>query len=246
MFDLIAGTNAGAVQHRNGPLAVSLLAHVGMVAAVAIPAMVFVGEAPELPTMMAFVVPADVVPPPPPPPPPAAPRAQPTEAKSPAASPTAAPIEAPSTIAPESGFEPTDVGVEGGVEGGIPGGVVGGIVGGIEAAPPPPPPPPPAPRKPVRVGGQISEPRVLSRVPPIYPELAARAQLHGVVILEAMVDEGGAVRDIKVLRSVKFLDEAAIEALKQWRYEPLTLNGEPMPFVLTVSMVFSVEGASGR
>ena len=127
------------------------------------------------------------------------------------------------------------------------GGVIGGIVGGIEtAAPPPPPAPPPAPRTPVRVGGQLSEPRVLLRVPPVYPELAARAQIQGFVILEATVDEAGAVQNIKVLRSVKFLEEAAIDALKQWRYEPLPLNGQPQPFVLTVSMVFSVDGATGR
>jgi protein TonB len=246
MFDVIAGTYAGAVRHRSGPLAISLLAHIGVFAAVAIPALLIVGAPPQLPTMMAFVVAADVVPPPPPPPPPALP-ARPADVKPVAASPDAAPIEAPATIAPESGFEQSEAGVDGGVEGGIPGGVVGGIVGGIEAAAPPPPPPPvPARRTPVRVGGQVSEPRVLTRVPPVYPEIAARAMIHGVVILEATVDEEGAVQNIKVLRSVKFLDEAAIEALKQWRYEPLTLNGTPQPFVLTVSLVFSVETASGR
>jgi protein TonB len=136
--------------------------------------------------------------------------------------------------------------VPGGVEGGISGGIAGGIVGGIMDAPPPPPPAPSAPKIPIRVGGQIAEPTVLVRVPPEYPEIAARAQIHGVVILEAVVDEAGTVQDVRVLRSVKFLDQPAIAALRQWRYTPLLLNGEPQPFVLTVSLTFRIESTVTR
>jgi protein TonB len=246
MFDTIAGTTARATKRRGAPLLISMTAHLIAVAAVAIPTLYVVGAPPELPTMLAFVAPLDAPPPPPPPPPPAPARTAPERTVA-RASADAAPIEAPAAIAPEPAFEPADVGVPGGVEGGIPGGVVGGIVGGISEAPPPPPPPaPPAPKVPIRVGGQVSEPAVLVRVPPDYPEIAARAQIHGVVILEALVDEDGAVQEVRVLRSVKFLDQPAIAALKQWRYTPLMLNGEPQPFVLTVSLTFRLDSAAAR
>ena len=247
MFDLIAGTG-GATQRRTIlPTIVSMTVHAAVVAAIAIPALYAVGELPEIPTMMAFVAPLDA---PPPPPPPAAPpaKAMPSQPAAPTR-PDAAPIDAPATIEPESGFETIEPGVPGGVEGGIPGGIPGGVIGGISDAPlppPPPPPPPPARPSPVRVGGQIEAPAVLVRIEPEYPQIAARAQIHGLVILEAIVGEDGAVRDVKVLRSVKFLDEAAIDAVKQWRYAPLLLNGHAMPFVLTVSLVFRVDTAVAR
>jgi protein TonB len=130
----------------------------------------------------------------------------------------------------------------GGVEGGVPGGIVAGIVGGIpaEAPPPPPPPPPQAPRGPVRIGGQIQQPALIKRVEAIYPDLAMKANIQGTVILEAIVDENGGVQNVKVLRSIPFLDKAAMEAVKQWRYSPVLLNGVRVPFVLTVVMSFSI------
>jgi protein TonB len=162
----------------------------------------------------------------------------------------AAPIEAPTAITPErSTALDTDVrgalgGVEGGVEGGVAGGVVGGLVGAVVSPPPPPPPPPPplARATPVRIGGQITTPAVVHRVDPIYPDIAASAQLSGVVILEAAVDTEGCVESVKVLRSRHpLLDQASIEALSQWRYSPLQLNGRATPFVLTVTFNFSVQ-----
>ena len=119
------------------------------------------------------------------------------------------------------------------------GGVLGGIVGGIVSWVPPPPPPP-APVVPVRVGGQINTPALLHRVEPIYPEVAAAAQLVGTVILEAVVGIDGFVESVKLLKARNvLLDKAAIAALKQWRYTPLVLNGIPTPFILTVTFTFS-------
>jgi periplasmic protein TonB len=121
--------------------------------------------------------------------------------------------------------------------------VVGGIVGGLVevAAAPPPPPPPPAPRQPVRIGGEVLPPALVRRVEPEYPPLAVAAHLEGVVILEATVDAEGRVQQVKVLRSLKFLDKAAIEAVRQWQYAPLTLNGVPTSFVLTVTLNFALK-----
>ena len=119
---------------------------------------------------------------------------------------------------------------------------MGGVVGGIVSpAPPPPPPPPPVARGPVRIGGQITSPALLHRVEPVYPDIAATAHLTGIVILEATVDAEGCVQTVKVLRSRHpLLDRASEEALMQWRYSPLILNGLPTPFVLTVTFSFSV------
>jgi protein TonB len=94
----------------------------------------------------------------------------------------------------------------------------------------------------VRIGGQLTAPALLKRVEPIYPDMAAAAQLTGLVILEATVATDGCVESVRVLRSRHpFLDHAAVEALKQWQYSPLVLNGTPTAFVLTVTFNFSVQ-----
>jgi protein TonB len=147
--------------------------------------------------------------------------------------PNAAPIAAPEEIVPETGFDLSDVG---GVEGGIAGGVVGGIVGGLPSAPPPPPPPP----EPVRVGGNISPPTKVTDVAPRYPPVAQAARISGIVILEAIIGPTGQVTDVKVLRSVPLLDEAAVEAVRQWVYTPTLLNGVPVPVIMTVTVNFTM------
>jgi protein TonB len=196
--------------------------------------------------MLAFVAVPAPAPPPPPPPPPAR-RAAPAKPQLAATNRSAAPVEAPSAIVAEP-FVPSEEdeeGVEGGVEGGIAGGVLGGILGGLVSMPAPAPPPPPPPviarQTPVRIGGQITAPTLLHRVEPRYPEAAVFARVAGLVILEATVDAEGAVESVRVLRSVPLLDKAAIEAVEQWRYSPLVLNGNPTPFVLTVTLSFSLK-----
>ncbi|MEQ1760788.1 MAG: energy transducer TonB, partial [Vicinamibacterales bacterium] len=92
----------------------------------------------------------------------------------------------------------------------------------------------------VRIGGQIEAPRLTYRVEPVYPRLAAMAHVQGTVILEATVNKDGHVRDLKVLRSIPLLDKAAVDAVMQWRYSPVMLNGTPVPFILTVVVSFSV------
>jgi protein TonB len=148
------------------------------------------------------------------------------------------PTEVPDGIQPESGLDLRDEGgVVGGVEGGIPGGVLGGLLGAmINEAPPPPPPP----AKPRRVGGELQAPALIHRVEPNYPGVAVAGKVSGTVILEATVDEAGAVTDVTVLRSVLLLDQAAVKAVRQWRYQPLVLNGTPVPFILVVTVTFSL------
>jgi protein TonB len=107
-------------------------------------------------------------------------------------------------------------------------------------SPPPPPPPPPKPAEPVRVGGDIEAPTLIHRVDPEYPTIAIGAKIEGIVILEATVDERGTVEGVRVLRSQPLLDRAAVEAVKQWRYKPLQLNGRATPFILTVTVSFNL------
>jgi protein TonB len=90
----------------------------------------------------------------------------------------------------------------------------------------------------VRIGGQVSAPALLKRVEPVYPAIAQLASIDGVVILDAIVDEHGRVQSLKVLRGHPLLAEAATEAVTQWEYEPLKLNGQPTAFQLTVSLWF--------
>ena len=250
MFDLISDNIERPLRKQApGARIVSVTLHAVVAALViGIPLLSVTDSLPEVPTIMAFVgTPAAPPPPPPPPPPPGGPAAKPAAQPSakPAAGAFAAPITAPSEVTPEPATaRAANDGVAGGVEGGIAGGVVGGIVGGITQAPPPPPPPPPAPtpepRAPVRVGGQVTAPALAHRVEPIYPNLAAAAKVTGIVILEAVVDHTGCVESVKVLRGHPLLNGAATEALMQWKYVPLVLNGIPTPFVLTVTFNFSV------
>jgi protein TonB len=248
MFDTITRRPSG-ITTRNRVLTtiVAVLAHIAiLIALILVPLWYFTPVLPSPSEIMAFVAAPPLPPPPPPPPPPAAAparqaRPDPVEV-TPAPDQFAAPIEAPSRIEPEKLADTRGTtGVLGGVEGGIEGGVVGGIVGGLlSALPPPPPPPVPPPAKPtpVRIGGQIKAPALISRVDPVYPALAQAAQLEGIVILEATVGETGRVESVKVLRSVGPLDAAAVEAVKQWRYSPLRLNDRPTSFVLTVTVQF--------
>ena len=124
-------------------------------------------------------------------------------------------------------------GVPGGVEGGVPGGVVGGIVGGLPAEPPPPP-------RIVRVGGKVTAPRLAQMVPPEYPLLAQQARLKGTVVLEAHVGTEGRVMSVRVLSGQVLLQDAAVEAVRKWRYQPLLLNGEPVEFILIVTVTFNL------
>lgn len=254
MFEVYANGFRGTPHKEAVPLVLSSLVHgAGLAALVIGPLLFATSQVPDAPSIMAFVVPKAAAAPPPPPPPPAPAAAQAQAVKPPVTSnPNAAPIEAPAEITPEPPAPASaDAGMPGGVEGGVAGGVLGGVVGGLPtAAPPPPPPPPPVQQAqvvskgPVRVGGELQTPALLKRVGPEYPELAVRAQLEGVVILEAIVDQQGHVEDVQVLRSIPLLDNAAKAAVRQWQYSPLLLNGKAERFIVTVTVSFKLKRQS--
>lgn len=252
-FALSAGTLDRPLQHRSPWGTVfSVSMHLGALLLVLalLPKYTKI-DLPQVPDMWAFIVPAlPAASPPPGPPPPKVKAESPAEEPKPQPPPEAAviPIEAATGIAPETGLlastpAPTaGWGVEGGVSWG--GGSGSGILANI---PTPPPAPAPAPVEPIRVGGDITEPSLIQRVSPVYPEIAVQAMLEGIVILEATVDAAGNVESVTVLRSRgALLDRAAVDAVRQWRYSPLIYHGKPHPFILTVTVSFSLEKPGQR
>jgi TonB family protein len=93
---------------------------------------------------------------------------------------------------------------------------------------------------PLRVGGSIMEPRQTKRIAPIYPPEAQAAGVQGVVILEAVIGVDGTVTDARVLRSIPMLEQAAVDAVRQWTYTPTLLNGAPIPVIMTITVNFSL------
>ncbi len=97
-------------------------------------------------------------------------------------------------------------------------------------------------KQPVRIGGNIAEARLVHRVPPVYPELAKRARVQGKVTLTATTDEVGNVVDVQVVSGHPLLNDAAVTAVKEWKYSPTELNGEKVPIIATVTVIFNLGG----
>jgi len=216
----------------------ALAIHAAALAALIIVPLVQVDrDLPQFESMATFLVrPPSAPPPPPPPHPPASPQAGGVSKE---ARPRildasfVAPVSVPNSIPAEDFGGSGDFGVPGGVEGGVPGGIVGGIVGGIAEAPPPP-----QAAEPVRLDFRKEEARPVTRVEPVYPDLAVQGRVQGVVILEVLVDDQGVPSNVNVLRSVPLLESAAIEAVRQWRWNPYKLLEKPVPFWVTVTVNF--------
>ncbi len=93
---------------------------------------------------------------------------------------------------------------------------------------------------PLRVGGDVREPKKIKDVRPVYPPEAKAAGVQGLVILEIVIDTKGTVRQTQILRSVPLLDAAAVEAVVQWEYVPTLMNGEPIELLMTVTVNFTL------
>jgi len=189
-----------------------------------------------------------------PPPPPAAPPPPPASSPAPKAARVTgnvvdgrllAPINIPSKILmvrePEA---PPAGGVIGGVAGGIPGGQLGGTLGAILGSSSHPVvvrgPGNPAPRR-VRISQGITEGMIVSKVQPVYPVIAKAARIQGVVVLKAIIDKHGNIQNLEAASGSPYLVPAAIDAVRQWRYRPYLLNGEPVDVETTVLVTFKIE-----
>jgi protein TonB len=110
---------------------------------------------------------------------------------------------------------------------------------GIDAVTPGPPPPS-TPNAPLRISALTGPVRVFD-VAPAYPELARVSRVEGVVIIEAVIGTTGNVTEARILRSIPLLDEAAVAAVRQWRYTPTLLSGVPVPVIMTVTVTFKLQ-----
>jgi protein TonB len=92
----------------------------------------------------------------------------------------------------------------------------------------------------VRVGGNIKPPQRTKNVNPVYPPIAQSARVQGIVIIEATIGQNGRVTEARVLRSIPLLDQAALDAVRQWEYSPTLLNGVPVAVIMTVTVNFTL------
>jgi len=102
-----------------------------------------------------------------------------------------------------------------------------------------------SPQTRVRVGANVTEANLISKVPPVYPELAKQARIQGVVVLEVEITKEGSVDNVRVLSGHPLLTQPALEAVKQWRYKPTLLNNEAVPVVTTVVVNFQLPDGNG-
>jgi len=145
-----------------------------------------------------------------------------------------APVAIPDGIVEEGlGADGAEGGIEGGVDygagGGLPANLEGGLLYRLVGEPDEPV---------VRAAGDIKPPKLVRRIEPDYPEIARQARVDGIVILEATTDVFGRVTGVRVLRSIPLLDAAAVNAVRQWVYEPMVINGRPRPVTFTVTVRF--------
>ena len=196
--------------------------------------------------LMTFLV-APPPPPPPPPPPAAAPvkvvkQIQSDIINGQLRTPTKIP-EKVQMIKEEEAPPPemSSAGVVGGVPGGVPGGQMGGVIGGIISSTPVAVPKVATPQR-VRVSLGVSQGLLIKKVQPVYPPLARQARIQGVVLLQAEISKDGTIENLRLISGHPMLAPAAIDAVKQWRYKPYLLNGEPVAVETQVQVNFSLSG----
>src|SRR5216684_1760225 len=182
-----------------------------------------------------------IAPPPPPPPPPPPAAAPVVHVKPQVHLMDAGKLVAPKVIPKDikiikEDAEPDPMGMQGGVPGGQMGGVIGGVIGGVGGAPPPPKPA----QNRIRQGGAVTAASLINRVQPVYPPLARQTRISGTVRLHAIISKSGGVQQLEVISGHPLLVQAALDAVKQWRYRPTTLNGEPVEVDTTIDVIFSL------
>jgi protein TonB len=161
-----------------------------------------------------------------------------------------APVSIPpkAAVIVDEPLETSGYGVAGGVENGdrngVPGGMLKNFLGDVpqvrdvEAAPVPAAKPVPVPPKQVVPGGRVKMARLIHRVEPQYPLLARQMRVSGVVELVGIIATDGHIRELKLLSGNPLLAPAALEAVRQWVYEPTRLNDEPVEVIAPISVIF--------
>jgi len=132
-------------------------------------------------------------------------------------------------------------GVVGGVPGGVPGGSMGGVIGSVLSSTPVAVPKIATPQR-VRVSSGVVSGLLVRKVNPVYPPLARQARIQGVVILQAQISKDGNIENLQLISGHPMLAPAAIDAVKQWKYRPYLLNGEPVEVETQVQVNFTLSG----
>lgn len=178
-------------------------------------------------------------PPPPPPPPPPAPKIEHVQRVSEIVN---GELRTPSKIPKkvqmiqEDEAPPPSSGVVGGVVGGVPGGSAGGVIGGLVASTAPPPKVA-TPQK-LRISSGVADGNKLSGTDPVYPQMAKIAHVQGDVVLQALISKQGTIENLRAVSGHPILIQAAMDAVRQWRYKPWVLNGEPVEVETTITVKF--------
>jgi len=132
-------------------------------------------------------------------------------------------------------------GVVGGVPGGVPGGQMGGVLGGIISSTPVAVPKVAAPSR-VRVSQGVVQGNAISQPKPLYPQMARMARVQGSVVLQAVISKNGAIENLRVVSGHPMLQQSALDAVRQWRYRPYLLNGEPVEVETQITVNFNLAG----
>jgi len=202
--------------------------------------LLFTEALPKAQLMMALVAPP---PPPPPPPPPVAVKVvkqvQTDIINNQLRTPTKIPKKV--EMIKEEEAPPPSMGVVGGIPGGVPGGSMGGVMGSIIGGTPTAVPKVAVQR--IRVSQGVVAGLVIRKVQPNYPQLAKTARVQGNVQLAALIGKDGTIQNLHVLSGHPLLTQAALDAVKQWRYKPYILNGEPVEVDTQITVIFSLSGS---
>ena len=246
MFEDSLIESSGRLKSKRGmTTTISFLIQVALVGILVLIPLLFTEALPKQ-QLMTFLV-APPPPPPPPPPPAVAPvkvvkQIQSDIQNGQLRTPTKIP-EKVQMIKEEEAPPPTMAagGVVGGVPGGVPGGQMGGVIGGIISSTPVAVPKVATPQR-VRVSQGVSQGLLIKKIQPAYPPLARQARIQGQVLLQAEISKDGTIQNLRLISGHPMLAPAAIEAVKQWRYKPYYLNGEPVEVETQITVIFSLSG----
>jgi protein TonB len=197
-----------------------------------------------LPKAMTMTFLAAPPPPPPPPPPPAAVKivkqVETDIVNNQLRTPTKIPQKV--QIIKEDEAPPPSTGVVGGVPGGVPGGQMGGVIGGIISSTPVAVPKIATPTR-IRVSSGVTQGLLVRKVEPTYPQMAKIARVQGAVLLAALIGKDGTIQNLHVVQTASpLLNQAALDAVKQWKYKPYILNGEPVEVDTNITVNFTLSG----
>jgi len=244
MFEDSLIESGGRLKTKRGwTSAVSFLIQIGIVGVLVLIPLIFTEALPKGTTLFMLVAP----PPPPPPPPPAAAMVQHVRViqtdivNGELRTPTKIPQKVKMIQEDEAPPAMATTGVVGGVPGGVPGGSMGGVIGSVLGSVSVAPPKMATPTR-VRVSSGVSNGLLIRKVNPVYPPLARQARISGTVLLQAQISKDGSIENLQLISGHPMLAPAAIEAVKQWKYKPYLLNGEPVEVDTQVQVNFTLAG----